>query len=123
MVDRGGRPQDGFLELHDIYNLKLHADLVVLSGCQTALGQEIRGEGMVGLARGFMYAGAPQVMASLWAVRDRATAEFMTHFYDALLRRRLPPEVSLREAQLAMRKDPRWQQPYFWAAFTLEGAR
>ena len=122
MVDRSGNPQDGFLRLHEIYNMKLNADLVVLSGCQTALGQEVRSEGLVGLTRGFMYAGAPQVLASLWDVRDRATAEFMSGFYQPLLRRHLVPEAALRAAQLAMMKDPRWSQPYYWAAFTMQGA-
>jgi CHAT domain-containing protein/Tfp pilus assembly protein PilF len=123
MVDRAGRPQDGFLRLNEIYNLKLNADLVVLSGCQTALGQEVRSEGLVGLTRGFMYAGAPRVLASLWDVRDRATAEFMSRFYEPLLRRHLPPEDALRSAQLAMMNDPRWSQPYYWAAFTMQGAQ
>jgi CHAT domain-containing protein len=122
-VDRAGHPQDGFLRLNEIYNLKLNADLVVLSGCQTALGQEVRSEGLVGLTRGFMYAGAPQVLASLWDVRDRATAEFMSRFYEPLLRRHLAPEAALRSAQLAMMKDPRWSQPYYWAAFTMQGAQ
>ena len=122
MVDRDGHPQDGFLRLNEIYNLKLNADLVVLSGCQTALGQEVRSEGLVGLTRGFMYAGAPQVLASLWDVRDRATAEFMNRFYEPLLRRHLTPEAALRSAQLAMMQDRRWSQPYFWAAFTMQGA-
>jgi CHAT domain-containing protein/Tfp pilus assembly protein PilF len=122
MVDRAGRSQDGFLRLHEIYNLKLNADIVVLSGCQTALGREVRSEGLVGLTRGFMYAGAPQVLASLWDVRDRATAEFMSRFYEPLLRRHLAPEAALRAGQLAMMKDPRWSQPYYWAAFTIQGA-
>lgn len=123
MVDRSGQPQDGFLSLHEIYNLKLNADLVVLSGCQTALGQEVRSEGLVGLTRGFMYAGASQVLASLWGVRDSATADLMRHFYAAFFERRLPPAAALRKAQLAMMKDPRWAAPYFWAAFTVQGAR
>jgi CHAT domain-containing protein len=123
MVDRSGQLQDGFLRLHEIYNLKLNADLVVLSGCQTALGQEVQSEGLVGLTRGFMYAGAPQIMASLWGVRDRATSEFMSHFYQTFLGRNLAPDAALRSAQLAMMKDPRWSQPYYWAAFTMQGAR
>ena len=122
LVDRQGRPQDGFLRLHEIYNLKLAADLVVLSACRTALGQEVRSEGLVGLTRGFMYAGVPQVVASLWSVQDRATADLMRAFYEALLLRRLTPEAALRAAQLTMRRDPRWSQPYYWAAFTVEGA-
>src|SRR4030095_40425 len=81
LVDEGGKPQDGFLRLHEIYNLKLGADLVVLSACRTRLGKEIKGEGLVGLTRGFMYAGAPRVVASLWAVDDETTAELMKRFY------------------------------------------
>ena len=87
MIDRKGKPIDGFLALHDIYNLKLNADLVVLSGCRTALGESVRSEGIVGLTRGFLHAGSAQVLASLWSVPDRGTAEFMRRFYDALLRR------------------------------------
>ncbi len=113
---------DGYLRLHHIYNLKLAADLVVLSACQTALGQEIKGEGLVGLARGFMYAGAPRVVASLWTVDDQATAELMKRFYRGMLGpRRLRPSAALREAQVAMRKMPRWESPYYWAAFTIQG--
>jgi CHAT domain-containing protein/tetratricopeptide (TPR) repeat protein len=123
MVDRNGNPQDGFLRLHEIYNLKLNADLVVLSGCQTALGQEVRSEGLVGLTRGFMYAGASQVLASLWSVRDRAIAELMRRFYEGLLRGHLTPAAALRSAQLAMMQDSRWSDPYYWAAFTLQGSR
>src|SRR5205814_10361889 len=85
LVDEQGRPQDGFLRLHEIYNLKLSADLVVLSACQTALGKDVRGEGLVGLTRGFMYAGAARVVACLWKVDDRATAEFMNGFYGSRL--------------------------------------
>ncbi len=84
MVDAAGRPQEGFLHLHDIYNLELDADLVVLSGCRTALGKEVRGEGLIGLTRGFQYAGAPRVLASLWPVEDNATAALMERFYRAL---------------------------------------
>ena len=81
LVDEKGTPQDGFLRLHEIYNLRLPVDLVVLSACQTALGREIRGEGLVGLTRGFMYAGAARVVASLWQVDDESTAELMKRFY------------------------------------------
>ena len=70
-----GKPQDGFLRANDIYNLKLPAELVVLSACQTGLGKEIKGEGLVGLTRGFMYAGAARVVVSLWSVNDKATAD------------------------------------------------
>jgi CHAT domain-containing protein/predicted negative regulator of RcsB-dependent stress response len=121
MVDAAGRPQEGFLYLHDVYNLKLDADLVVLSGCRTALGKEVRGEGLIGLTRGFQYAGAPRVLASLWRVEDQATAALMTRFYRALWIDRLPPAAALRQAQLGVRGQRRWRDPYFWAGFVLEG--
>ncbi len=123
MIDRQGRPEDGFLRLHEIYNLKLNADLVVLSACRTALGPQVQSEGLIGLTRGFMYAGAPQVLASLWSIRDNATTSFMQKFYAALLERHESPEAALRSAQLAMIQDPHWNQPYYWAAFTVQGAR
>ncbi|MFL6275468.1 MAG: CHAT domain-containing protein [Blastocatellia bacterium] len=121
LVDEQGRPQNGFLRLYDIYNLKLQADLVVLSACQTALGKEIKGEGLVGLTRGFMYAGTPRVVASLWQVDDRATSEFMGRFYEAMLNQGLRPAAALRAAQIAMWKDKRWTAAHYWAAFTLQG--
>jgi CHAT domain-containing protein len=121
LVDEEGRPQDGFLRLHDIYNLKLAADLVVLSACKTGLGKEIKGEGLVGLTRGFLYAGAPRVVASLWKVDDRATAELMKLFYRRMLRDGLRPAAALRGAQIDMWKQPRWAAPYYWAGFTLQG--
>jgi len=121
LVDEKGRPQNGFLRLYDLYNLKLSADLVVLSACQTALGKEIRGEGLIGLTRGFMYAGAPRVVASLWRIDDRATAEFMKRFYEGMLGQKLRPAAALRAAQASMSKDARWHQPHYWAAFTLQG--
>jgi len=121
LVDEKGQPQNGFLRLYDLYNLKLSADLVVLSACQTALGKEIRGEGLVGLTRGFMYAGAPRVIASLWQIDDRASAEFMKRFYEAMLSQKLRPPAALRAAQVSMSQDPRWRQPHYWAAFTLQG--
>jgi CHAT domain-containing protein len=121
LVDRQGRPQNGFLRLYDLYNLKLSADLVVLSACQTALGKEIKGEGLVGLTRGFMYAGAPRVVASLWQIDDRASAEFMKRFYQAMLGQKLRPAAALRAAQVSMQSDKRWHEPHYWAAFTLQG--
>ena len=121
LVDEQGRPQNGFLRLYDIYNLKLHADLVVLSACQTALGKEIKGEGLVGLTRGFMYAGAPRVVASLWRVDDRASADMMSRFYSAMLKDGMRPAAALRAAQIAMLKEKRWQSPHYWAAFTIQG--
>lgn len=121
LVDETGQPQDGFLRLHEIFNLRLSADLIVLSACQTALGKQIRGEGLVGLTRGFMYAGTTRVMASLWQVNDLATAELMKHFYRGLLKDGLRPAAALRAAQLELLKGKQWRQPYYWAAFVLQG--
>ena len=122
LVDKDGRQQDGFLRLQDIYNLKLPAELVVLSACQTGLGKEIKGEGLVGLTRGFMYAGAPRVVASLWKVDDRATSELMKRFYQGLLGpEALSAAGALRQAQLSIWKQKQWREPYYWASFVLQG--
>jgi CHAT domain-containing protein len=122
LVDEKGQPQNGFLRLNEIYNLSLPADLVVLSACQTALGKEIKGEGLVGLTRGFMYAGAARVVASLWNVQDDATAELMKRFYAKMLgREKLRPAAALRAAQIEMWKTKLWQPPYYWAGFVLQG--
>src|SRR5205085_3971099 len=121
LVDAEGRPQNGFLRLHEIYNLSLPAELVVLSACQTGLGKEVKGEGLVGLTRGFMYAGAARVMASLWKVDDAATAELMGRMYTKLLKEGLRPAAALRAAQVEMWRQPRWRWRYYWAAFTLQG--
>ena len=109
LVDRAGRPQPGLLRLHDVYDLELGAELVVLSGCRTALGREIRGEGLLSLTRGFFYAGVPRVMASLWSVEDRATSELMVRFYRSLFRDGLAPAAALRSAQLDLRRDRRFR--------------
>jgi CHAT domain-containing protein len=121
LVDGRGTPQDGFLRLHDVYNLSLPADLVVLSACRTALGEDVRGEGFVGLTRGFFYAGAARLVASLWKVDDAATAELMTRFYAAMLKDGLAPAAALRRAQVELWSSRRWHAPYYWAAFFLQG--
>jgi len=121
LVDEQGRPQDGFLRLHEIFNLRLPAELVVLSACQTGLGKEIKGEGLVGLTRGFMYAGAARVVASLWQVNDAATAELMKRFYRRMLQDGMRPAAALRAAQIEMWKKPQWQSPFYWGAFVLQG--
>jgi CHAT domain-containing protein len=121
MVDEKGNPQDGFLRMHDIYNLRIPVDLVVLSACNTALGKEVKGEGLIGLTRGFMYSGARGVVASLWKVDDDATAELMKHFYAGLFQKGLTPAAALRDAQLALRSQKRWRSPYYWAAFVIQG--
>ncbi len=121
LIDQEGKPQDGFLRLHEIYNLQLNADLVVLSACETGLGKEIKGEGLIGLTRGFMYSGAPRVVASLWNVDDLATAELMKLFYQRMLKDGLPAGAALRAAQLEVSRQKRWASPYFWAGFVLQG--
>jgi CHAT domain-containing protein/tetratricopeptide (TPR) repeat protein len=121
LVNRDGTPQDGFVTTADVFNLKLSADLVVLSGCRTALGKDVRGEGMVGLTRAFMYAGTPRVVASLWPVDDAAAAELMTRLYQGILVEHLAPGEALRRAQLSVAGQRRWRDPYYWAAFRLEG--
>jgi CHAT domain-containing protein/tetratricopeptide (TPR) repeat protein len=121
MVDEHGRPQDGFLDLEQIYQLKLPVDLVVLSACQTGLGRQIAGEGLVGLARGFMYSGASRVIASLWSVDDEVTSELMARFYQYLERDKKSPASALRAAQLDISRDPRWSSPYYWAGFQIQG--
>ena len=121
LFDEQGRPQDGYLWLNDIYNLKLPAELVVLSACDSALGKEVRGEGLVGLVRGFMYAGAKRIMASLWKVDDKPTAALMKLFYQHMLQDGETPARALQMAQLEMSKQKRWQAPCYWAAFILQG--
>jgi CHAT domain-containing protein/predicted negative regulator of RcsB-dependent stress response len=121
LVDQNGQPQDGFLRLHDIYNLNLNAEMVVLSACRTALGKEVNGEGLIGLTRGFMFAGASRVVASLWDVRDEATAELMKRFYQKMLKDGQPPAAALRQAQISMLREKRWEAPYYWASFMLQG--
>ncbi len=121
LFDEAGQPRDGFLRAHDVFNLNLAADLVVLSGCQTALGREVRGEGLLGLTRGFMYAGAPRVVASLWRVEDRATAELMSRFYHSMQVEGVAPAAALRAAQLSILGKRRWQDPYYWSAFVMQG--
>ncbi|MGH8058632.1 MAG: CHAT domain-containing protein, partial [Candidatus Entotheonellia bacterium] len=121
LVDEQGKPQDGFLRLHEVYNLNLPAELVVLSACQTGLGKEIKGEGLVGLTRGFMYAGAKRVLASLWNVNDSVTADFMKRFYQGMFIKGLSPAAALRATQVETWKRKPWRSPYYWAAFVLQG--
>lgn len=121
LVDSSGRYQNGFLRLNEIYNMDLAAELVVLSACQTALGKETRGEGLIGLTRGFMYAGVPRVVATLWRINDRAAAEFMNYFYEAMLKQHESPCRALRTAQIKMWEANKNALPHFWAAFTLQG--
>jgi CHAT domain-containing protein len=120
-IDPSGRPLDGRLRAYEIFGLDLRAELVVLSACRTALGEEVRGEGLVGLTQGFLHAGAERVLVSLWNVSDRATSELMQRFYAGLLLHRLSPARALREAQASMAQEGRWRAPYYWAGFVLQG--
>lgn len=120
-VDATGRPQNGLLLAHDVYNMKLRADLVVLSTCSPGLGKEVKGEGMVDFARAFMYAGAPRLVVSLWNVDDMFTAELMTRFYRGMLKERLPPSAALRQAQLSLLREKKFESPYAWGGFVLQG--
>lgn len=122
LYDEQGRyHRDGYLLLNDIYNLKLPVDLVVLSACRTGLGRPIRGEGLIGLTRGFMYAGSRGVLASLWNVDDDATAELMKRFYQKMLKEGMTPSAALSAAQWSMSGDKFWSNPYYWAGFVLQG--
>lgn len=121
LVDKNGSPRSGLLKQGDIVGMRINADLVVLSACQTALGAEIEGEGLVGLTQSFMHAGAQTVVATLWRVDDAATAEFMRHFYTAMLSMNMPPAGALRFAQNELRRHPAWRSPYFWAGFIVQG--
>ena len=121
LYDEQGKAQDGFLRLHDIYDLQLPAELVVLSACSTALGKQLKGEGLTGMVRGFLYAGAERVVASLWKVDDEATGELMRRFYVGMLQGKRSPAAALRQAQLEMWQQDRWRAPFYWAAFSLQG--
>jgi CHAT domain-containing protein len=121
MVDRNGKEEDGMLRLPAIIATPLHADLVVLSGCETAAGREVRTEGILGLTQGFVYAGAQQVVSSLWPVEEFGTRELMTRFYSALILRGLKPAAAMRAAQLSMRGTKAWAPPAAWASFLVYG--
>jgi CHAT domain-containing protein/Tfp pilus assembly protein PilF len=121
LVDDRDRPLNGFLRLPEVFNLRFPADLVVLSACQTGLGENIRGEGVMGLTRGFMYAGAARVLVSFWSVDDRGTSELMIRFYRSILEEKLEPAAALRSAQLQMWQSSEWRAPFFWAPFALQG--
>ena len=119
--DATGRPLEGDLRALDLSRLSTRADLVVLSACRSALGAQIHGEGLVGLTSIFFRAGARSVLVSLWSVDDVATADLMKRFYTYLLHQDLPPSSALRRAQLDLRQFPRYEAPFFWAGFVLQG--
>ncbi|MBI3650595.1 MAG: CHAT domain-containing protein [Acidobacteria bacterium] len=117
-----GQPQDGSLMAHELFKIKLPADLIVLSACKSGLGKEVRGEGLMNLSRMFMSAGAPRVIVSMWSLEDQAAADFMVSFYKKLLgKERLSPASALRATKIEMWKKERWSAPYYWGAFVLQG--
>jgi CHAT domain-containing protein len=119
--DAQGRKLKELFRIQDIYGLNLNADLVVLSACQTGIGKELKGEGLMSLNNAFLQTGAKSVMASLWKVEDGATLELMKNFYGALADERLTPSESLRRAQIKLRENPNYKSPFYWAAFTVQG--
>jgi CHAT domain-containing protein len=121
MVDEKGKPQNGLLTFYEISDLELPVDMVVLSACRTALGKEIKGEGVIGLGRAFLHAGASSVVVSLWDVNDKVTAVLMERFYQGMFHEKLSPSEALRQARIYVRSQPQWQAPYYWAPFVLEG--
>lgn len=120
-VDQNGNPTNGLMPLHDIHSLDLSAELTVLSACQTALGKDIKGEGLIGLTHGFMSAGSNTVVASLWKVDDRATAVLMGDFYKSMFQKGMSPSAALRAAKLKLMKEKQTSAPYYWAGFVLQG--
>ena len=120
----GNKGEDGFLRTDEVFNLRLGSPLVMLSACETGLGKERRGEGVIGLTRAFMYAGAPTVGVSLWSVADRSTADLMTDFYKRLLTTGATdtsPSSAMRGAQLSMISGKKYSAPFYWAPFVLVG--
>ncbi|MEO1560280.1 MAG: CHAT domain-containing protein [Cyanobacteria bacterium J06632_19] len=121
LVNKQGGDIRGYLRLGDLFNLDYPADLIVLSACETGLGKEIQGEGLVGLTRGLMYAGAERLVVSLWQVSDEGTAVFMQEFYKQMLQNGKSANQALRATQLKMWKDEKWRNPNYWAAFAFLG--
>lgn len=121
LVDEAGRTQDGFLRAQDVYGLRVTADLVVLSACETALGKLLRGEGITGLVHAFLHGGADTVVASKWRVEDVATQELMAEVYRRLLTEGATPASALRDAQMKLFRLRRTRAPFFWAAFEVHG--
>lgn len=119
----GNKSHDGFVRTDEVFNLRLGSPLVMLSACETGLGKEKRGEGVMGLTRAFMYAGAPTVGVSLWSVADKSTADLMTDFYRRLLStgEGTTSASALRGAQLAMISGKKYSAPFYWAPFVLVG--
>lgn len=119
--EKGG--EDGYLTMREVFDLKLNADLVVLSACKTGLGKEISGEGVTGISRAFLCAGTPSVLVSLWDVYDRSTADFMAGFYKNMEVKGMNKAAALRQARLELIASKKFNHPYYWAAFILIGSQ
>jgi CHAT domain-containing protein len=120
-VDPGGKRRDGEIRLYELYGFRTTADLVTLSACRTGSGRQTNGEGVIGLSRAFLFAGAKSVLVTLWPVEDEGTAVFMREFYRGLLGDKLSRPGALVAAQRYMRAQERWRDPYYWAGFVLQG--
>ena len=120
-LDENGRRVNGLLRSSEIVNLDLNNEMVVLSGCRTSLGKNVRGEGLLNLSRGFLLAGTERLLISLWEVEDKATAELMARFYRKHLKEKMTASAALRATQLEIMTDSRWRLPFYWATFVLEG--
>lgn len=112
-------PEDGYLTIAETVLLDLDADMVNLSACETGLAQVRRGDGMIGLARSFLIAGARNVGVSLWSVDDEATTEFMTRLYKKAVGSGIGFQKAYTAVKAEFREDPKWSHPYYWAAFTM----
>lgn len=120
LVDSDGNEQPGFLTTNQIFGLNLNADLVVLSACQTGVGKQVNGEGVLGLSRAFFYAGAKRIITTLWKVSDVGTSELMSKFYSYLSENNVSYTQALRQAQISMIQSEK-NHPFYWAAFKIEG--
>ncbi|MGB6301920.1 MAG: CHAT domain-containing protein, partial [Rivularia sp. (in: cyanobacteria)] len=121
LFNKDGEQIPGYLRLADLFEQDYPAELIVLSACETGLGKNVSGEGLVGLTRGLMYAGASRVALSLWVVNDEGTSVLMQEFYKQMLQENKNPAEALRAAQRKLWANPEWRNPYYWAAFTLQG--
>ena len=118
----GDNREDGFFTMREVFDLKLDADLVVLSACKSGLGKQVRGEGLAGLSRAFFAAGTSNVLVSLWNVYDLSTAQFMTSFYQSLQKKGVTKAAALQQAREQMIHSGKFSHPYYWAPFILIGA-
>jgi CHAT domain-containing protein len=114
-----GNPVLGYLKVQDIFNLSVHTQLVVLSACNSGLGELIDGEGSIGLTYAFLHAGAKQVISTLWSVDDETTQELMSEFYKAMLLDGDSPSRALRKAVVIVMHQGRTVEPYYWAPYVI----